>query len=293
MHRKDYYQILGVARNVDPFELKRAFRRLARRYHPDVSSEPNAEERFKAVAAAYDVLRDTRRRAAYDSFGGRGPSGDAFSLPPGWGRQAFDDADLWASFTDVFSDLFAVRHDLRAEDLLGGDEHCELELDLEQAFHGVVETIQVGAPRARRVRVQVPAGVTEGQRLRFAGHGRAGPGGRRGDLFVQLRIRAHRRYRVLGRDIALSVPVTPWEAALGARIRVPTLAGPIEIDMPAATQTGHQLRLAGRGLGHSPKGDQIICFEVHAPPLRCSADRALLETMARQMAFNPRRELFD
>ena len=304
MKYKDYYQILGVQRDADEATIKRAYRRLARKFHPDVSKEPNAEERFKEVAEAYEVLRDAEKRAAYDSLGRQWRAGDDFTPPPGW-RHGERSLNEDFAFRDLFESLFGVggaRSGVRREDIFGGDAQHVIEVDLEEAFKGTERSLRIepatvafgGQPheQGRTVRVRVPARITHGQRIRLSGQGHAGPGGRRGDLFLEVHLRPHRQFEVQGRDIHLRLPVTPWEAALGASVQVPTLGGKVDLRVPPGTQSGQRLRLKGRGLGTSPAGDQYVRIEIMMPPVKSDADRELLKKMAQQMPFDPRAERF-
>ncbi|MFB4205493.1 Curved DNA-binding protein [wastewater metagenome] len=310
MEYKDYYRILGVGRDADADEIKRAYRKLARKYHPDVSSEPDAEQRFKEVAEAYEVLRDPEKRRAYDELGSGWREGQDFRPPPEWefhtggGRGGADFSDFFESlfgggrspFDDIFGGAarqhggFSVR---------GQDQTARLTVSLDEAFHGGARTVQLeGAEpdtqgRMRRtqrsLRVRVPAGVTNGQRIRLAGQGQPGMGGgERGDLYLEIHISPHHQFHLRGRDIHLDLPVAPWETALGARLKVPTLGGPVDMRIPAGSQAGKRLRLKGRGLPGEPPGDQYVTLRIVNPPMDDDAVRGLYEQLRDRCRFDPR-----
>jgi curved DNA-binding protein len=316
MDYKDYYKIMGVARDASQDEIKKVYRRLARKYHPDVSKEAHAEERFKEVQEAYEVLKDPEKRAAYDQLGSNWRSGQEFRPPPDWGKDfefstssfgAGDDA----GFSDFFSSLFGQRSPFGARGAGGrargfaaaGDDHmARIEIDLEDAYHGATRTIELKTPQVgedgrlaikpRTLQVKIPAGVTEGQRIRLAGQGSAGiGGGRAGDLYLEIHLRPHKLYQVEGRDITLSLPIAPWEAALGATVLTPTLAGPVELRIPANAKAGQRLRLKGRGLPGNPPGDQYVALKIVTPPADTPRARELYEQMQRELQFEPRAEM--
>lgn len=289
MQYKDYYETLGVARGADAETVKRSYRKLARKYHPDVSKEKNAEDKFKEVQEAYEVLRDTDKRAAYDQLGKEYRSGQQFRPPPGWeqrfasgGGQRFSDAN---GFSDFFSTLFGGAAGHAGPGHTAADvEAGTLEITVEEAFAGTRRRVSVSDARngVRSVDVQIPVGVTEGQALRVAG-----VGGRAALLF-RVRIRPSTLYSVTGRDVTVELPLAPWEAGLGAKVTVPTLAGSVELTIPAGAQSGQKLRLRGRGLPGSPAGDQFVSIKVVAPPAQTVAERELYEQMRQGFDFNPR-----
>jgi curved DNA-binding protein len=299
---KDYYEVMGVARDASAEEIKRAYRRLARKYHPDVSKEKDAEARFKELGEAYEVLRDPEKRAAYDQLGRR-RSGEEFSPPPGWTFD-FESEPRMGAHSDFFENLFgglgrAAGRGFRGR---GFDTTAELELTLEEAFHGATKTLslqrferdQAGrvAPRTQQLNVRIPAGAVDGQQLRIPAQGERGIGGEpAGDLFLQLRLLPHRWFRVEGRNVWLDLPVTPWEAALGETVRVPTLAGRVDLKIPKGSQTDRPLRLKGRGLPGNPPGDQFVVLKIVVPPASDSAREALFKQMAAAMPFNPRQAM--
>lgn len=291
MHYKDYYQTLGLARDASADDIKRAYRRLARKYHPDVSKEPNAENRFKEVAEAYEVLKDPEKRAAYDQLGSHWRAGQGFTPPPGWG--GFESRGGAGGFSDFFDSLFGsgfTGPHGRRRAAGREDQHATVQITLEDAFHGSTRTVTLSQPggRARALEVRIPKGVRAGQRIRLAGQGSGG-----GDLYLEVEFAPHRLYRLDGADLHLDLPVAPWEAALGATVKVPTLGGPVELTIPAGSQSGDKLRLRGRGLPARPTpGDQYVVLKIVTPPADTDARRELYRRLARETAFDPRRGLF-
>ena len=306
MKFKDYYETLGVARDASADELKRAYRRLARKFHPDVSKEADAENRFKEVGEAYEVLRDPKKRAAYDNLGAGWSDGQDFT-PPGQWSSFFRDGGRsgqvdFGEFSDFFESLLnrdeAGFGNVNRADMPGADAQYSVEVTLEEACRGAERELRLesvvahaGAVQARKLKVKIPVGVTHGQHIRLAGQGSPGPGGRRGDLFLVVHLKTHRTFKRDGRDVHLQLPVAPWEAALGAIVKVPTLTGIVDLKVPAGSNSGRKLRLRSRGLGQKPKGDQIVELVVHTPPARSAEDKALYQQFARQMNFDPRASL--
>lgn len=299
MKFKDYYEVMGVGRDASAEEIKRAYRRLARKYHPDVSKEPDAEERFKELSEAYEVLKDKEKRAAYDQLGERWQEGQEFRPPPDWNRDFGDTAQR--GFSEFFEDLFGSAAGAGGASFRGSGAHAtaHVEIDLEQAFQGGSRSIALervernpqGRPerRVQQLNVKIPPGVTDGQQIRLAGQGEPGVGGgAAGDLFLQVRIRPHRLFRAQGRDIWLDLPVTPWEAALGATVRVPTLSGKVDMKIPKGSQSGRELRLKGKGLPGKPPGDQHVVLKIVTPPADRPEAEALYRQMAETLPMNPR-----
>ncbi len=307
MEYKDYYKILGVDRNAGQDEIKRAYRKLARKYHPDVSKEANCEEKFKEVGEAYEVLKDPEKRAAYDRLGSDWREGQEFRPPPDWqpGFEFFSGGFPGAGGTG-FSDFF--------ETLLGGrwageqfrpqrrraDLRASIFVSLDDAYHGATRSISLQIPevdsrgnvqmRNRRLNVKIPKGVIPGQRICLAGLGNPGPGGSEsGDLYLEVEFEPYRFFRAVGRDIYLELPVTPWEAALGAHVAVPTLGGKVDLTIPAGSQTGRKLRLQRRGLPGNPPGDQYVVLKIETPPADSDTARDFYRRMEQQLKFNPRR----
>lgn len=312
MKYKDYYQILGVAREAPAEDIKKAYRRLARKYHPDVSKEPGAEERFKEVAEAYEVLRDADKRAAYDQLGNNWQAGQEFRPPPGWqsgprarpGAGGFGGRDFSDFFESLFGGLggrggFTGMGGMGGFATAGQDQTVSLEITLEEAYQGGQRSLQLQAPereadgrvttRTRTLNVRIPAGVTNGQKIRLSGQGSAGSGGgSSGDLYLAVTIRHHPLYKVQGRDLTLELPLAPWEAALGCKVEVPTLGGPVTLNIPANAHNGQKLRLRGRGLPGQPPGDQFVMLRIVNPPANTEEARELFRRMERELSFDPR-----
>jgi curved DNA-binding protein len=287
MQFRDYYEILGVGRGADADEIKRAYRKLARKFHPDVSKEKNAEERFKEVQEAYEVLRNAEKRSAYDQLGRDFRNGQQFRPPPDWaqrfgqgGGQRFSDLN---GFSDFFSSLFGGSGFGGASTGPQEADAGQLDVTVEEAFSGTKRRVNLQEQgRQRQVDVQIPAGVTEGQSLRIPGIGG------RASLIFKIRLRAHHLYEISGKDVHVELPLAPWEAALGAKVAVPTLGGRVELTVPAGAQAGQKLRLRGRGFPGSPGGDQIVTLKVVAPPADSAAEKAAYERMKRDFKFDPR-----
>ncbi len=302
MKYKDYYSVLGVARSAGEAEIKSAYRKLARKYHPDVSKERDAEEHFKDIAEAYQTLKDPEKRAAYDQLGKQRP-GEEFKPPPDW-QQRYSDTQF--SFDDIdLADLFAgLRgggdHRTRAP-MAGQDYEAVVHLTLEQAFHGTQVNVDLSMPKydaqgvMHRVpqvfNARIPKGVTDGQRMRVPGKGGAGiNGGRAGDLYLTIALHPHPLFRVSGYDLYLDLPLAPWEAILGTSIEVPTPAGHVRLKVPAGTRAGQQLRLPKRGLPkpHSGAGDLYAIVQIVVPSEPSEQERALFRQLAEGSRFNPR-----
>jgi len=332
MEYRDYYQTLNVARTASADEIKKAYRRLARKYHPDVSKEKDAEAKFKQVQEAYEVLKDPEKRAAYDQLGSNWKAGQEFRPPPDFGggfefrgrpygaggAGGAGGAAGFDSFSDFFSSLFGgaapgggagsgpfgdAAYGMgggrrRAQPSRGRDHHARIDIDLEEAFRGGNRTFELQRPqlddegmlrnRKHTVKVTIPPGITQGQQLRLAGQGEESGGGGAGDLFLEVHIRPHSQFEVDGRDVTVTLPLAPWEAALGATVTVPTLGGNVEMRIPAGSQSGQKLRLRGRGLPGSPAGDQFVQLKVVLPPADMPKARELYEQMQKELDFNPR-----
>lgn len=308
MEFKDYYKILGVERTASEDAVRRAYRKLARKYHPDVSKEADAETRMRDVNEAYDVLRDQGKRQTYDSLAaGVSPDG-GFQPPPEWDQgfefhhgpaQAED-----AQFSEFFSSLFGGQARQRAAQqnyqARGEDHHAAIEVELEDAIHGATRDISLrslqidaqGRPqvRTRTLSVRIPPGVREGQYIRLAGQGMPGyGGGEAGDLYLEIRFKPHPRYRVEGRDLYMPLPIAPWEAALGATVHAPTPGGQVEVSVPTGSHNGRKLRLRGRGIPGEPPGDLYLVLDLVLPPADNEAARQAYAAMARDLPFDPRR----
>jgi curved DNA-binding protein len=307
---KDYYAILGVARDATAGDIKKAYRKAARKYHPDVSKEKDAEVRMKEVNEANEVLSDPQKRAAYDQLGQGYRPGQEFRPPPGWddgfefsgqGPGGGDGAD----FSDFFSQLFGRGAGRggprgRAMHVRGEDHHAKVTVDLEDAYRGASRQISLRMPTVdaqghvalttRTLNVQIPKGLSEGQMMRLAGQGAPGRGsGGPGDLLLEVHFNAHPRYRVDGRDVLADLPVAPWEAALGAAVPVHLPdGGELRVRIPEGAQSGRQLRLRGKGIPGDPPGDLLLDLKVVLPPASTPRARELYETMARELEFDPR-----
>lgn len=309
MQFKDYYQVLGVSRDADRESIKRAYRRLARRYHPDVSTENDAEARFKEVGEAYEVLRDPEKRAAYDRFGEHWKAGQEFRPPPDWDAGfEFRGAPGAGRFSDFFETLFGAsgpfagaRAATGGVSARGQDHHAKILISLEDAFHGGRRRVRLQMPEAdsrgqltlkqRTLNVSIPRGIAAGQQIRLPGQGAPGIGAAAaGDLYLEIEFEPHARFRAEGRDIHAVLPVTPWEAALGARVTLPTLGGGVEVTVPAGAQSGQRLRLRGRGLPGQPDGDHYVELRMVTPPARDADAREFYRRMAERFRFDPRRE---
>jgi curved DNA-binding protein len=289
MQYRDYYEILGVARGADADEIKRAYRKLARKFHPDVSKEKNAEEKFKEVQEAYEVLRDADKRSAYDHLGRDFRNGQQFRPPPDWsqrfgqsggGGQRFSDLN---GFSDFFSSLFGGSGAAGGASAQADAEAGHLDVTVEEAFSGTKRRISLNELGTKRqVDVQIPAGVTEGQSLRIPGIGG------RNSLIFKVRLRPHHVYEVTGKEVHIELPLAPWEAALGAKVAVPTLGGTVGLTVPAGAQSGQKLRLRGRGIPGNPPGDQIVTLKLVAPAAQTPAAKEAYERMKRDLDFDPR-----
>jgi len=311
MEFKDYYKIMGVARDATQDEIKRAYRLLARKFHPDVSKEPDAEARFKEVGEANEVLKDPEKRTAYDKLGANWKAGQDFSPPPDWNSGfefsggGFTGGDA-AQFSDFFEALygrdFSAGRGHRAQ-AKGEDHHARVSVDLEDAYTGAIRTITLQVPevdaqgrvamRERKLNVTIPRGIRAGQHIRLAGQGAPGLGqGKPGDLYLEIEFRPHPFYRVEQHDVYLDLPVAPWEAALGATLNAPTPSGVVEIKIPPGSAAGNKLRLKGRGIpGHTP-GDFYVVLKIALPPAGDDAAKDIYRNMAAQFkSFNPRSKL--
>lgn len=305
MEYKDYYKTLGVAKTAKLEEIKKAYKKLAHKYHPDVSKDANAEEKFKEVAEAYGTLKDEEKRAAYDALGTQQP-GQQFRPPPGWdssfaGQQfSYDDIDL----SDLFSAFGAQRRSAGSQGDFarpGQDYEVAAEVSLEDAYAGTILELNLSVPEydkhghvqhvPRTFKARIPQGVIDNQRLRLRGKGGKGfHGGPDGDLYLNIRFKPHSLFRVDGHDLYIDLPITPWEAALGASVEVPTLSGAVKLKIAAGTNTGQKLRLAKKGLPkqHHEHGNLFAIVQIVVPTELSEQETKLFQDLADNSKFNPR-----
>jgi curved DNA-binding protein len=327
MEFKDYYKILGISRDGSAEDVKRAYRRLARKYHPDVSKEKDAEARFKEMREAYAVLKDPEKRAAYDKFGANWKAGQDFQPPPNWQREySFGDQQFGkggpggafsgssfgnaGEFSDFFEALFGRGEMGRggfsfrtgSGPVRGADVNAVITIPLEDAFNGATRTLTLEVPEAdssgqvtrrrRTLNVKIPKGITAGKRIRLENQGgAAGEGGKAGDLYLAVEFEPHALFKGQGKDVRLELPVTPWEAALGRKVEVPTLGGPVDLTIPPGSSSGKTLRLRGRGLPGKPPGDQYVDLKVVVPAAKDADVRELYEKLESKHSGNPRADL--
>jgi curved DNA-binding protein len=313
MQYKDYYKIMGLSRDAGKDDIKRAYRKLARKYHPDVSKEKDAEAKFKELGEAYEVLKDPEKRAAYDQLGADWKAGQDFRPPPNWNEGfefkggGFTGGDSGA-FSDFFEQLFgrsgyqpSFKEQYGAHSR-GQDSHAKIYIDLEDSFHESTRNISLSTPemntqgqvqvKHRSLNIKIPKGIKAGQHIRLAGQGSSAPGsGQSGDLILEIAFNNHPLYQVSGADVYLDLPVTPWEAALGAKIKVPTPAGSVDLKIPPNSRQGSKLRLAGRGLPSQTPGDFYVVLQIALPPANTGKAKAVYQKMQEELDFNPRQAL--
>jgi curved DNA-binding protein len=312
---QDYYQILGVPRDAEKSDIKKAYRKLARRYHPDVNSEADAEDKFKEVNEAYEVLKDSDKRQAYDRFGadwkhgqqfdGGGFQGGGFQGGGFQGGSHSSDGISGGDFSDFFESIFGgdfqqgggspfqQGQQRQQRQRRGADLQLKLDITLEEAFNGGSKTIQFaktpGSAEMKKLKITIPKGVSQGQKIRLAKQGQAAPhAGEPGDLYLEMNILPHRLFRLDGRDVILRLPLTPWEAAAGASLKVPTLSGSVELKIKPGMQSGQKMRLKGKGLTGPPAGDQFVEIMIQTPPADSDAAKQFYQDMQAQFDFNPR-----
>jgi curved DNA-binding protein len=314
MDFRDYYIIMDVKRDASQDEIKRAYRKLARKYHPDVSKEADSEARFKELGEAYAVLKDPEKRAAYDQLGANWKAGQDFQPPPDWdagfefsgGGNSGSDG---AAYSDFFESLFgqsfrSAQGDQRQSGFQahGEDHHAKVLIDLEDAYLGAARSISLRTPelddtghvisKQRTLNVKIPKGVKQGQRIRLSGQGSPGLGkGQPGDLYLEIEFNPHSLFRVEGRDVYLDLPVTPWECALGATVKAPTPEGLIDLKIPEGTIGGRKLRLRKRGIPGEPRGDLYVVLTITLPPADSDAAKQLYRKMEQELGYNPRSNL--
>lgn len=313
MEYKDYYKIMGLAREASQDDIKRSYRKLARKYHPDVSKEADAEAKFKELGEAYEVLKDPEKRAAYDQLGANWKAGQDFRPPPNWAEGfefsggGFTSGDAGA-FSDFFEQLFgkAGFHTpgkaQRGGPARGQDSHAKIHIDLEDSFLGATRGITLSAPemdaqghvqvKHRTLNIKIPKGIKEGQHIRLSGQGHPGEGGgKTGDLFLEIAFNKHPFYRVSEADIYLDLPVAPWEAALGAKVKVPTPEGSVDLKIPPNSKQGSRLRLKERGLPGQKPGDFYVELQIALPSAETEKAKAAYQRLQQELDFNPRKSL--
>lgn len=307
MKYQDYYQILGVPRDAEKSDIKKAYRKLARRYHPDVNSEADAEEKFKEINEAYEVLKDPDKRQAYDRFGADWKHGQQFDgggfQDGGFQGGSYSSGGFsGGDFSDFFESIF--RGDFQQgggspfqqgqqRQRRGADLQLKLDITLEEAFNGGSKTIQFaktpGSAEMKKLKITIPKSVSQGQKIRLAKQGQAAPrAGEPGDLYLEMNILPHRLFRLDGRDVILRLPLTPWEAAAGASLKVPTLSGSVELKIKPGMQSGQKMRLKGKGLAGPPAGDQFVEIMIQTPPADSDTAKQFYQDMQAQFDFNPR-----
>lgn len=320
MEYKDYYKIMGVSKGATQDEIKRAYRKLARKYHPDVSKESDAEECFKEVGEAYEVLKDPEKRTAYDQLGTNWKEGQqGFQPPPDWdagfefhGGGFTGGTAGEADFSDFFESLFGQRTEgfrtsgagqRSAYQARGENSHAKVFIDLEDAYQGATRSLNLrstqldhsGHPqiKERTLSVKIPKGVKAGQNIRLQGQGSPGiGGGQAGDLYLEIEFNPHSIYKVDGRDVLLELPITVWEAALGGKIQAPTPTGKVALKIPPCTSSGKRMRLKGRGIPGKTPGDFYVTLEVVLPDQLSDKEKSLYETLQKEASsFNPRLKL--
>lgn len=302
---KDYYKIMGLEPDASTEEIKRAYKKLARKYHPDVSDEPDAQDKFKEIGEAYEVLKDPEKRAEYDQLRTYVNQGGRQRRTADGGRTfTFEQGDFQGTdFEDLLKSVFGDRAGFgghenfgfgRQRQQQGSDIRYQLTITAEEAYHGGSRQVALTMPGGedRKINVKIPKGITDGKELRLKGQGQPGSSpGLEGDLYLEIKIAPHPMFELEGKDVALVLPVAPWEAALGAEVEIPTLGGNVSMKIPANSSTGKRLRLKGRGLPGPPPGDQFVILNIVNPEVRGEEDRKLFEEMRDKFRFNPRDKL--
>ena len=320
MEYKDYYQTLGVERDADKATIKKAYRKLARKYHPDVSKEHDAESQFKDVSEAYNVLKDTEKRASYDQLGANWQAGQDFHTPPGWEQsyagathgqqQRYSSASAGFDASDFFESLFGQggfqggsghpAYQDQAQHNAGQDQHASVQVDLQDAFHGTTRQLSLSEPvladngqmvnKQRTLQVKIPKGIIQGQTMRLKGQGVSAPGsGIRGDLYLEINFSPHPMYQVDGKDISLMLPVAPWEAGMGGTVEVPLPDGKgVKLTLPAGSNGGKQFRLKGKGIPAKTPGNLIVTLKIVAPVADSDALKEAYQALKAASDFNPR-----
>ncbi|HEU0264530.1 MAG TPA: J domain-containing protein [Geobacterales bacterium] len=307
MKFQDYYQTLGVERTASQAEIQRAYRKLARKYHPDINKAPEAEEKFKGLNEAYEVLSDPEKREKYDSLGSQWQRDEELRTPPGWQGGARATGEAFGDYSDFFRAFFGGLGGVGGDDgqgwqwqSRGEDQEADIEITLEEAIHGsqrtlALEGVELGSrgesQRSRRsIDVKIPAGVTEGSRLRLPKQGGKGHGGAAGDLFLRVHLKPDPRFRVEQHDLHTNLDLTPWEAALGAKVTVPIIGGKVSLTVPPGSVSGQLLRLRGKGIPKrsSGSGDLLVTLRIVVPAELSPEERRLFEELAKVSHFRPR-----
>jgi curved DNA-binding protein len=310
---KDYYEIMGVSKNATPEEIKKAYRKLSRKYHPDVSKEKDAEERFKEIGEAYEVLRDKEKRAAYDQLGSNWKAGQGFTPPPNWEDQFTQYGDHYSStdgepFSDFFESLFGRGGYQRSAHggshrARGQDSRAQIQIDLEDAYTGATRSISLSGQstdehgrvqvKERTLNVKIPKGIKEGQSIRLQKQGSPGfGGGENGDLYLEVHFKPHPLYKVEGKDVSIELPITPWEAALGEKVKVPTPLGVVDLKLPESANSGSKMRLKGRGLPAKEPGDFYVKLKIVLPKKLSDEEKELYKALKEKAKdFNPRENM--
>ncbi len=326
MEYKDYYKILGVEKNATQDDIKSSFRKLARKYHPDINKDDGAEDEFKKISEANEVLGGPEKRAAYDQLGENWQQGQDFNPDANWdagfefsggfnnggfgaGDSAFHGSSGGEQFSDFFENLFGQAYAQQRQqqeearrNMPGEDSHAKVLIDLEDSFQGTKKMVSLKAPelspdghvtlKERKLSITIPKGVTEGQHIRLKGQGHPAPGGgQAGDLYLEIAFNPHPFYHIEGKDISISLPVTPWEAALGDKVKVPTPSGTVDLKIPANAKQGQKMRLKGRGIPAKGAGDFYVMIELTLPAADSDEAKALYKTMAEKLDYNPRKQL--
>jgi len=306
MEYKDYYKVMGLDKNVSQEDIKRAYRKLARKYHPDVSKEPDALSKFKEVGEAYEVLKDPDKRKKYDQYGQYWQTGPEAAHAGGQPHYQYTDmgGDV-SDFEDFISNIFRQqRQREHHRQSKGQDVHTKISISLEDSYQGAEKSLQLQIPeqdaygqisyRTREIKVKIPKGIGDKQSIRLKGQGDKGLGSNPGDLYLEINITPHPWFHLQKHDIYLDLPISPWEATLGATVMVPTLGGAVKLTIPKLSQAGKQMRLKGRGLpqnGHAGPGDQIVTLRIVIPPTANDEELRLYEELAKKTDFNPRAKL--
>ena len=306
MEYKDYYKALGVSKTASQKEIQAAYRKLARKLHPDVNKKPDAEDSFKAINEAYEVLKDPEKRKRYDELGSNWREGQNYSPPPGWENVQYDFGEGPGGFSDFFQDLFGRRgagSRTRAQRpdfaMRGSDQETDIDLTLEEVYQGTTKSLRLQqmepegsgwVPKIKEINVHIPSGVSEGKRIRLAGQGAPGSGGPNGDLYLRVHILPHKIFTLNGADLEVEMALSPWEAALGTKVDLPTMTGTVSLTIPPGVQSGQKLRLRNKGMPATKGwyGDLYAVLKIVVPKQLSERERQLFEELSRESSFNPR-----